>query len=176
MGSIGLQREAVLGGIETRAVPDPLLSRIAQYLAGHRSRAAIDPTAIDPDLLPYFFVLQVDATGTAPRLRIRLTGTALDLAFGRCLKGSHMEDFLHGRHSADVLAGFHRCAASNEALWMRQVVKIKERVPRFVEGIAFPVDPGLIYGGLVFGEVTGGSSANSFELRSLMCRADLSRE
>lgn len=172
MVSIYTQRNVAVQGIETDAVPDPMLARIAGYLASRRVRREIDPVDIEPDLLPNLFLLVVEtaSAASAPRLRIRLTGTALDRAFGRCLKGCFLEDFLHGPRSADVLAGFHHCAAGGEAVWMRQVVKIGDRVPRFVEGIAFPVDPNLIFGGLAFGDVAGSNIPDSFELRTLMYR------
>lgn len=172
MGSIETQHDIAVRGIEREAVPDPVLARLAQYLSSRRARDEIDPTGMAPDLLPHLFVLVVEpaVAANAPRLRIRLTGTALDRAFGRCLKGCFLEDFLHGPRSADVLAGFHLCAMGGEAVWMRQVVKIGDRVPRFVEGIAFPVDPDLIYGGLAFGEAAGIDIRDGFELRTLMFR------
>jgi hypothetical protein len=172
MGSIETLHDIADCGIETEAIPNAVLARLAHYLAARPARSQIDPVDMAPDLLPNLFVLVVEpaAAANAPRMRIRLTGTALDRAFGRCLKGSFLEDFLHGPRSADVLAGFRHCADGGEAVWMRQVVKIGDRVPRFVEGVAFPVDPDLIYGGLAFGEAAGIDIRDGFELRTLMFR------
>ena len=148
---------------------NPALQKIADYMSGHRERSAIDPIDMGAASLPHIFILEVQA-GTADipsRLHIRLAGTALDRAFGRSVTGAHLDDFLHGSHSAEVLDGFRRCANQHQALWMRQVVQIAGKLPRYVEGIAFYVEPALIYGGLVFGEVSVDSSDASFECRCL---------
>lgn len=148
---------------------DPVLQKIADYMAGHKDRSDIDPLEIGAALLPHIFILEVrqEATGSPSRLFIRLSGTALDRAFGRCVKGSYLEEFLHGPRSAEVLNGFRTCADSREPLWMRQVVCIAGKLPRYVEGIAYPVAPDMIYGGLMFGEIADQSSAESFESRRL---------
>lgn len=134
---------------------DPKLRRIADYLLARLERDHIDPLDIAPDLLPHFFILEAKAAnGSAGSLYIRLVGTALDNAFGRSVRGRYMEEFLHGPRSADVLNGFHQCHEKRQPLWMRQVVQIGDKVPRFVEGVTFPVLPTFIYGGLTFGEVS----------------------
>lgn len=157
-------------GTEWRGRLDPLLLRIAEYLATRRSRDEIDPIDIPPDLLPHLFVLEAEqgALPDTARLRVRLTGTSLDIAFGRSVKGCFMDDFLHGSHSASVMAGFRRCQVANEAIWMRQVVRISQRAPRYVEGVAFPVAPNLIYGGMRFGELSNRSAESTFEIQVLI--------
>lgn len=144
---------------------NPALRQIADYMSGHKDRSRIDPIEIGSHLLPHLYILAVERSDTSEqlRLRIRLSGTALDRAFGRCVKGHYLEDFLHGSHSAEVLKGFHDCAKTYQPLWMRQVVEIAHRPPRYVEGIAFYIEPDLIYGGLVLGEVSGDHGAASFE-------------
>lgn len=148
---------------------NPVLRRIADYMADRKDRSAIDPVEIGRDLLPHLYILEIDRNGAAGpvRLHIRLSGTALDHAFGRSVRGHYLEDFLHGAHSAEVLKGFHDCAQDLAPRWMRQVVEIANRPPRYVEGVAFYVTPELIYGGLILGEVSGQSSAASFESRRL---------
>nr|WP_298686350.1 PAS domain-containing protein [uncultured Dongia sp.] len=142
----------------------PALRRIADYLASRRRRELIDPAEVEPSLLPHLFVLSIEPDR---RLLVRLTGTALDRAFGRSVKGHYMEEFLHGHHSADVLQSFHDCAASHGACWMRQVVRIKERPPRFVEGVVFYIEPALLYGGLMVGEVADLHAPTTFEGREI---------
>jgi hypothetical protein len=46
---------------------------------------------------------------------------------------------------------------------MRQVVEIVNGPPRYVEGVAFYIEPNLIYGGLVFGEFARESGGARFE-------------
>jgi hypothetical protein len=150
------------------ALMNPTLRRIADALSCLKDTAAFDPLTMPPSALPHLFILELDpATTPGSRLRIRLTGTALDRAFERSLRGRHLEEFLHGPFSLDVLAGFHRCAADHKPIWMRQVVSIRGRVPRFVEGVAYFVEPNLIYGGLVFGDVAKIETHSGFEMRLL---------
>lgn len=78
-----------------------------------------------------------------------------------------MDEFLHGKRSIEVLNGFHSCAAGRHSLWMRQVVEIINGPPRYVEGVAFYVEPDLIYGGLVFGEYSRERGGASFESRQI---------
>lgn len=157
----------VSGAAATIPLIHPILEKIADYLRARPDLAAIDPADITPDLLPYLFVLSIEPDGAARRLRIRLTGTALDTALGRCVCGKYLEDFLHGTHSAAVLAGFHACAETGEPIWMRQVVSITNRAPRYVEGIAYRIGEARIYGGLLFGEVSNHETAESFESHRL---------
>lgn len=143
--------------------------RIADHLAGLRHRSDVDPVLIDPDLLPHLFLLDVlwEAGSAVPRLRIRLTGTALDQALGRALKGRHLEDFMHGPRSADVLDAFRLCARNHAPVWMRQIVEIRNQPARYVEGVAYPLEPNVLCGGLVMGEITSKNPASSFERRFL---------
>lgn len=146
----------------------PALGRIVAYIADHRHRDRFDPTELSPQLLPHLFILAIEpGEAGLPRLRIRLTGTALDAAFGRRLQGHCLEEFLHGPHSAAVLDGFRHCATARRDVWMRQVVTIANRAPRFVEGVACYVEPELIYGGLMFGEMSIRTAAASFERKLL---------
>ena len=147
---------------------NPILEQIADFMSGRESRSAIDPLAIRANLLPYFYILEIehdDAVGL--RLRVRLTGTALDSAFGRSVSGRYLEEFLHGPRSKEVLMGFHGCASGRVPIWMRQVVAIRDRAPRYVEGVAFYVEPELIYGGLVLGDVVHGEEKIGFQSRRL---------
>jgi hypothetical protein len=147
---------------------NPKLRRIADYLLARFERSHIDPLDIAPDLLPHFFILEMRGPdGSGSSLYIRLVGTALDSAFGRSVRGCYLEDFLHGPRSADVLKGFHQCHENSQPLWMRQVVRIGDKVPRFVEGVTFPVPPNFIYGGLMVGEASGDEGHIGFETRPL---------
>lgn len=148
---------------------NPILHQIADYMSNHKDRAGIDPLEIGAELLPHLFILEIERHDAAspPRLRIRLSGTALDQAFGRCVMGHYLEEFLHGPRSIEVLNGFRRCATTKVPLWMRQVVHITERPPRYVEGVVFYVTPELIFGGLILGEISDLNSASSFESRQL---------
>jgi hypothetical protein len=95
--------------------------------------------------------------GAADRLRIRLTGTSLDTAFGRQVKSRYLDEFIHGPCGHQVFKAFARCAANHEPAWMRQVVEIRGQAPRFVEGVAVYVAPDRIGGGLIIGELSQGS-------------------
>ena len=46
---------------------------------------------------------------------------------------------------------------------MRQVVRIRDRLPRFVEGVAVHLGPDRIYGGLIVGELPADVEEGSFE-------------
>jgi len=147
---------------------DPRLRRIANYLLARRERHQIDPLDIAPQLLPHFFILEVEPQEPpSMQLHIRLVGTALDIAFGQFVRGHYLEEFLHGPRSVEVLDGFRQCHASQQPLWMRQVVRIADKVPRFVEGVAVPVTPHLIYGGLAFGETSPEDEQSGFTCRPL---------
>jgi hypothetical protein len=146
---------------------NPQLRQIADYLLRIASAAEVDPAELGAPLLPHVFVLAVEPAAMAPRLRIQLVGTALDLAFGRPLKGRCIEEFIHGPHAAAVIRGFHDCAAQRTALWMRQVVSIAGRLPRVVEGVAVYLLPDRIHGGLIVGEIADAPAGDSFERRAL---------
>lgn len=143
---------------------DTRLQRLADFFVARRSAAEVNPREIEAALLPYVYILDVES---GPRLRVRLIGTALSAAFGRPVAGLYLEDFVHGPRASEVLAGFHECAEKHEKIWMRQVVRISERAPRFVEGVAIPLDPSRIYGGLLVGESIELSDASAFERKSL---------
>ena len=65
-----------------------------------------------------------------------------------------------------MIAAFRHCANTLEPIWMRQVVCLPDRVPRFVEGVAVYLPPNRIYGGLIVGEPSPGVES-SFERVSL---------
>lgn len=142
---------------------DQKLRKLADYLLSNRSAADFNPAAVDSDVLPHLFVLNVEPATDDVKLRIRLVGTALDEAFQRKLAGCYLEEFIHGPRGADVVEGFHHCATTREAIWMRQVVRIRDRLPRFVEGVAVHLGPDRIYGGLILGELPTDVEAGGFE-------------
>lgn len=148
---------------------DDRLDRIARYFLTRRSVDEVNPLALGPDLLPLLYALDVERNAPAEpaKLRIRLTGTAVDEMFGRKITGLHLDDFLHGPRSARVLYAFHCCARAFDSFWMRQVVRIADRAPRYVEGVAIHVAPNRIYGGLLHGEVSSDAAQPSLELRLL---------
>ena len=148
---------------------DSRLRGIADYLLAQPDAAAVDPVSIDPQLLPHIYILEVESDANV-RLRIRLAGTALDEVFRRPLVGHQLEEFIHGPRGADVIASFHHCARTREPLWMRQIVHVKERAPRCVEGVAVFLTPERIYGGLVVGELSLPGVEAGFE-RTVLPRA-----
>jgi hypothetical protein len=147
------------------ATIDPRLRQIAGHLMALEDSTAFSPSSIGVKLLPYLFVLDIerDTSNRTALLRIRLAGTALDDAFRRPLRGHALDEFIHGPRGEEVIASFHHCANSREPIWMRQVVHIRNKVPRFVEGVAVYLNPERIYGGLVVGECAESSVAASFE-------------
>ena len=145
---------------------DTALRGLADYFLAQKDALAVDPLLIDPQLLPHVFILDVEREPTL-RLRIRLIGTALDSVFQRPLIGRHLEEFIHGPRGWDVIASFHHCAESKEPLWMRQVVHLTGKVPRFVEGVAVYLEPDRIYGGLAVRELCQSRVEPGFERSSL---------
>ena len=139
------------------------LRRLCEQLRTKRRVAEFSPATIDPDLLPHLFVLDIEPCMDLVRLKIRLVGTALDHAFQRQLQGHYLEDYIHGPRGADVVECFHQCATSRQSIWMRQVVRIRDHLPRFVEGVAFYLEPARVYGGLIIGELPTDVDEGSFE-------------
>jgi hypothetical protein len=129
---------------------DSRLARIGSYLVRCASSAEFDPKSLTADL-PHLFVLEIERAASL-RLRVKLTGTALDTALGRPLAGHYLDEFIHGPRGGEVLRGFQHCAQTRQALWMREVVEITDKPARFVEGVLVYLAPERIYGGLVFGE------------------------
>jgi hypothetical protein len=147
------------------ATIDIRLRQIADHLMTLGDSAAFSPASIGAKLLPHLFVLDIerDTPKRTALLRIRLVGTALDDAFRRPLRGHTLEEFVHGPRGHEVIASFHHCANTREPIWMRQVVQIRHKAPRFVEGVAIYLKPERIYGGLIVGEYAGSSATDSFE-------------
>jgi hypothetical protein len=144
---------------------DIRLRQIADLLMALQDSTQFSPALIGAKLLPHLFVLDIER-GTSSRplqLRIRLVGTAIDSIFRRPLHGRFLEDFVHGPRGNEVIASYHHCAETGEALWMRQVARIKDGAPRFVEGVAIYLKPERIYGALIVGEYADSSTAESFE-------------
>ena len=154
--------EQVLTGLATI---DTRLRQIADRIMTLGDSAAFNPASIGAKLLRHLFVLDIerDTSKRAAFLRIRLVGTALDEVFHRPLRGHALEEFIHGPRGKEVIASFHHCADTREPIWMRQIVHIRDRAPRFVEGVAIYLKPERIYGGLLVGEYAGSSATNSFE-------------
>jgi hypothetical protein len=152
---------------------DSRLRQIADYFLAQKTVATIDPVAIGAKLLPHVFTLAIerDPASHALQLRIRLIGTAIDDAFGRPLKGHVLEEYIHGPRGAQVIDAFHHCAARQEPMWLRQIVQIPDKLPRFVEGVAIYIEPERIYGGLVFGEIADGPAQAGFESAALKFRS-----
>jgi hypothetical protein len=115
------------------------------------------------------FVLEIERTplGAVSALRVRLVGTALDRAFGRPLTGEALESFIHGPHSERVLKSFHHCAITREPVWMRQLVYMRERYARSVEGVVVYLEPERLYGGVIVSEVSTRLARESFEHKVL---------
>lgn len=145
---------------------DQAIARISAYLSGCATSADFNPMAI-AGALPNVYVLEIERDdGGAPKLLIKLMGTALETAFGRPLAGHYLESFIHGPRGADVIRGFHDCALTHEPLWMRQIVRMQKGGLRFVEGAVFYLAPERIYGGLSVGEWTH-SEESSFERKPI---------
>jgi len=150
---------------------DSRLRQLTDELFEHANCGVINPGAISAGLLPHVFMLDIEngATAGTIQLRIRLTGTAVDQIFDRPICGHLLEEYVHGPRGEQVIKGFHHCALTREAIWMRQVAQFPGRATRFVEGIAVHVVPGRIVGGLLAGEVSAQQAGNSFE-REILTR------
>jgi hypothetical protein len=146
----------------------PRLRVLADYLLKCGGAADVNPREIDAKALPHLFILNIerDADRKLSGLRIRFTGTALDKVFERKLIDRRLEEFVHGPRASDVLAAFHASADTGQALWMRQVVHMQDRPPRFVEGVTIRISPDRLYGGVVVGELAT-SEGSGFESQPL---------
>ena len=148
---------------------DTRLDRIAEYFVTRNTNAPVDPLTIAPDLLPHIFILAIEH-GEPPqpnRLRVRLTGTALDAALGRRLVGHYLDEFIHGPRGAEVLDAFNRCAEDGKPIWMRQVASLNCDALRFVEAVAIRIGHDRLYGGLIVFEWAGKVDTPIFEYLSL---------
>src|SRR5258708_6514610 len=143
---------------------DPRLRQVADHLMTLGDSATFSPASIGAKLLPHLFVLDIerDTTKRTASLRIRLVGTALDDVFHRPLRGRTLEEFIHGPRGKEVIASFHHCADTRQPIWMRQIVHIRDRAPRFVEGVAIYLKPERIYGGVGVGGCAGTSPGGRF--------------
>jgi hypothetical protein len=148
---------------------DERLEKIAFYLSARTRVAEFSPASIGVKLLPHLFVLDIvrNSAKELAALRIRLVGTELDRIFRRPLKDHALEEFIHGRYGADVIATFHHSANTREPVWMRQTVSIHDGPRRFVEGVVFHLAPERLYGGLIVGESADYEAPAQFERRSL---------
>jgi hypothetical protein len=148
-------------------VMDSHLRQIADVLLACKSAGEVTARSFDPAVLPHVFILEIEP-GKPVRLRVRLVGTMLNQLFHRRLEGRYVEDFLHGPRAAEVIQGFHDCATAHTHVWMRQVVNLPNRAPRFVEGVLVFLPPDRIYGGLTAGDFAPGiEAATSFERAEL---------
>jgi len=151
---------------------DSRLRQLADQLFVQSDAGVIRPASIASNLLPHLFILDIEQLDVHPQLqlRIRLTGTAVDQIFGKPIGGRLLEEFVHGPRGDQVISGFHNCAKTHEPIWMRQIVHIQGKAPRFVEGIAIHLAPSRIVGGLVAGLVSTHAIASTFE-REVLIRA-----
>jgi len=134
--SCASMRQTMEHAITGLATIDPRLRQIADHLMtlGKILRHSA-PYRSGAKLLPHLFVLDIerDTAKRTASLRIRLVGTALDDVFHRPLRGHTLEEFIHGPRGKEVIASFHHCADTRQPIWMRQIVHIRDRAPRFVE-------------------------------------------
>ena len=147
---------------------DNRLRDIADFLIGLKDSSEFSPARIGSKLLPSLFILDVerDPLSDAIRLRIQLIGTSIDQFFRRPLRDRMLGDFIHGPRGRDVMEAFHHTAETHEPLWMRQIMQLDGRPPRFVEGVCIYLEPNRIYGGLVMGDTAENVTAG-FEQVSL---------
>lgn len=139
---------------------DDRLRALADVLFEQARTGVVDPHRIEPKLLPYLYILVIerDQGSNFLRLRVRLTGTAVDKLFNRPLAGRALDEFMHGPSSTSVLQGFRDCAEQGVSLWMRQVVRLANKTPRFIGGVLVRFPNDRICGGLIAGEVSSPDS------------------
>ena len=142
---------------------DRRLKRLADHLRGKRRVTEFSADAVEAELAPHLFSLEIEPCFDLVRLKIEAVGAAFDDAFHRPLVGHYLEDFIHGPRGADVVEAFHQCAVTRQPTWMRQVVRIRGHHPRFVEGIAVYLEPARLVGGLIIGELPTDVHEGSFE-------------
>jgi hypothetical protein len=149
---------------------DSRLEQLARELFSQADVGVLNPAEIGPRLLPHIFMLDIERDKIESKklqLRVRLAGSAVDRIVGRPSKSMILENFVHGPRGSLVIDGFHHCANTHEPLWMRQVVLIEGKLPRFVEGIAIYFEPERICGGLVAEDLTEELTSGRFERQVL---------
>ena len=149
---------------------DSRLEQLASELFSQADAGVPNPAKIEPKLLPHMFMLDIERDKIDSKklqLRVRLAGNAVDRIVGRSSKSMILENFVHGPRGSLVIDGFHHCADTHEPLWMRQVVLIEGKLPRFVEGIAIYFEPERICGGLVAEDLTEDLPSGRFERQVL---------
>lgn len=149
---------------------DSRLEQLASELFSQADAGMPNPAKIAPKLLPHMFVLDIERDKIDSKklqLRVRLAGSAVDSIVGRPSKSMILESFVHGPRGDLVIDGFHHCANTREPLWMRQVVLIEGRLPRFVEGIAIYFEPERICGGLAAEDLMEELERGKFERQVL---------
>ena len=148
---------------------DEKLRTLADYLLSCRSWVSVRPSSIGNQLLPSFFVLDIERIwpSMSIRLKVRVAGTRLDVSFGYNLKGCYWEDIIHGSCGGDVVSGFKECAEQSAPVWMRHVIQIRHDPPRNVEALAVYLAPDRIYGALLIGGLVDRSALSRFEIERL---------
>ena len=146
---------------------DSRLRKAADYLLRRRHMREIHPAQLGADILPILFIVDIERGEDGPSLKLRFMGTALDATFKRSLTGRRLEEFIHGPRGNEVMQGFRAAAEDHGACWMRQIMQIKDDVPRFVEGLAIYLEPERLYGALAVGTLADRSLRTSFEIAQL---------
>jgi hypothetical protein len=71
------------------------------------SRADIDPTELDPQVLPHLILTEVVETPARRRFRFRLSGTGLKDAVGLDLTGKFIDELNPNKSYADYIEGLY---------------------------------------------------------------------
>jgi len=95
---------------------DPILLALFRYWRRKRgeramlSRADIDPTEIDPQVLPHIVITEVVESSGLRRFRFRLSGTAMKDSVGLDLTGRFVDEFNPNRRYAAYIEGLYGTA------------------------------------------------------------------
>jgi hypothetical protein len=98
--------------------------------AGGVLPAKVDPLQIDPVLLPYLMLLDIEPDG---RLRVRLAGTMVCNKHGGEMRGKTTDDFFRPADAAAVVAAGHHVAETGRpSLARRSYVGIDNKLWSYV--------------------------------------------
>jgi hypothetical protein len=125
---------------------EPILAGLLAYWTARRQASGvgdkrdIDPTEIEPALLPFIGISEIEAE--TARIRYRLVGTGIAQRHGADPTGKYLDDVLQGAY-LDYLIGLHReCCASRRPIYADslsqrptgQWIRVKRLLPPLTQG------------------------------------------
>jgi hypothetical protein len=125
---------------------EPILAGLLAYWTARRQASGvgdkrdIDPTEIEPALLPFIGISEIEAE--TARIRYRLVGTGIAQRHGADPTGKYLDDVLQGAY-LDYLIGLHReCCASRRPIYADSLSQRPTGQWIRVKRLLLPLTPG----------------------------------